>query len=89
MKKILVLSVLLLPFALGAKADFLIQPNDVVGIGGDSITQQHLYSAFMEEYLLMCQPTAGQKIVQFGWSGERAPGFLARLDTDVFPFKPT
>ena len=43
----------------------------------------------MEDYLLMCQPTEGQKIVQFGWSGEQAPGFLARLDTDVYPFKPT
>jgi len=72
-----------------ARADFLVQPNDVVGIGGDSITEQHIYSAFMEDYLLMCQPTAGQKIVQFGWSGEQAPSFLARLDTDVFPFKPT
>ena len=71
------------------RADFLIQPNDVVGIGGDSITEQHLYSAYMEDYLLMCQPTAGQKIVQFGWSGEQAPAFLARLDTDVMPFKPT
>ena len=43
----------------------------------------------MEDYLLMCQPTAGQKIVQFGWSGEQAPAFLARLRTDVFPFNPT
>jgi lysophospholipase L1-like esterase len=31
----------------------------------------------------------GQTLVQFGWSGEQAPGFLARLGTDVFPFKPT
>ena len=71
------------------RADFLVQPNDVVGIGGDSITEQHIYSAFMEDYLLMCQPTAGQKIVQFGWSGEQAPSFVTRLNTDVFPFQPT
>ena len=71
------------------RADFLVQPNDVVGIGGDSITEQHLYSAFMEDYLLMCQPTAGQKIVQWGWSGEQAPAFLARLNSDILPFKPT
>jgi lysophospholipase L1-like esterase len=87
-KNLLALS-LLLSLALSARAEFLIQPNDVVGIAGDSITQQHLYSAFMEDYLLMCQPTPNQKIVQFGWNGERAPGFLSRLDTDVFPFKPT
>lgn len=89
MKKILLVASLLLPFAASAEADFLVQPNDVVGMGGDSITAQHLYSAFMEDYLLMCQPTQGQSIVQFGWSGEQAPGFLARLNTDVFPFKPT
>jgi len=89
MKKILLAASLLLPFVAPARADFLVQPNDVVGIGGDSITAQHLYTAFMEDYLLMCQPTQGQSIVQFGWSGEQAPGFLARLNTDVFPFKPT
>jgi lysophospholipase L1-like esterase len=70
-------------------AELLIQPNDVVAIAGDSITQQHLYSAFMEDYLLMCQPTENQKIVNFGWSGEQAPGFLSRLGSDVYPFKPT
>jgi lysophospholipase L1-like esterase len=43
----------------------------------------------MEDYLLMCQPTRNQSIVQFGWGGEQVPGFLARLNTDVFPFKPT
>ena len=89
MKKLILLGCLLATTAVPVSADFLVQPNDVVGIGGDSITQQHLYSAFMEDYLLMCQPTQGQKIVQFGWSGEQAPGFLARLGTDVFPFKPT
>jgi lysophospholipase L1-like esterase len=72
-----------------ARGDFLIQPNDMVAICGDSITEQKMYSVFMEDYLLMCQPTQGLKVAQFGWGGERAPGFLARLDTDVFPFKPT
>jgi lysophospholipase L1-like esterase len=78
-----------LALLLPARADYLVQPNDVVAVCGDSITEQHLYSAFIEDYLLMCQPTAGQKVVQFGWSGEQAPAFLARLGTDVFPFKPT
>jgi lysophospholipase L1-like esterase len=89
MKKLLALMVSSLLCSAAARADFLVQPNDVVGVCGDSITEQHLYSAFIEDYLLMCQPTAGQKIVQFGWSGEQAPAFLARLGTDVFPFKPT
>ena len=72
-----------------ARADLLIQPNDMLAICGDSITEQKIYSVFMEDYLLMCQPTQGLKVAQFGWGGERAPGLLARLDTDVFPFKPT
>jgi lysophospholipase L1-like esterase len=71
------------------RADAVIQPNDVLAICGDSITEQKVYSVDMEDYLLMCQPTAGQRIAQFGWSGEQAPGFLARLDSDIFPFKPT
>ena len=90
MKKLhAILALSFVAFALPLRANFLVQPNDVVGIAGDSITEQHLYCAFMEDYLLMCQPTAGQSIVQFGWSGEQAPSFLARLGTDVYPFKPT
>jgi lysophospholipase L1-like esterase len=89
MKSLLVLSILSLTLFTPVRADFLVQANDVVGIAGDSITQQHLYSAMMEDYLLMCQPTAGQKVVNFGWSGEVAPVFLARLQSDVYPFKPT
>ncbi len=84
------LSAILLLATFGSlHADFAVKPNDVVGIVGDSITEQHIYSAFMEDYLLMCQPTAGQKIIQFGWSGEQAPSFLARMKTDFLPFQPT
>jgi lysophospholipase L1-like esterase len=75
--------------SLAVHADQLIQPNDTLAICGDSITAEHLYSAYMEDYLLMCSPTDGLNIVQFGWGGEQAPGFLARLDSDVFPYKPT
>jgi lysophospholipase L1-like esterase len=70
-------------------ADPLVKPDDTLAICGDSITAEHIYSAYMEDYLLMCAPVTGQKVAQFGWGGEQAPGFLARLDTDVFPFKPT
>lgn len=75
--------------AVPARAEFLIQPNDAVAICGDSITEQRAYSALMEAYLVMCQPTAGQHIFQLGWSGEKAGEFLSRLDTDLYPFHPT
>ena len=66
-----------------------LQSGDVVAVCGDSITEQRLYSLYIEEYLLMCQPVADLKATQFGWSGEKAPGFLARMANDVLPFKPT
>src|SRR5277367_1735616 len=89
MKKIFLAASLLLPFAYPAEADFLVQPNDNLAIVGDSITEQHLYSAFIEDYLLMCQPTPGLSVCQFGWGGEDARGCLARLPFDILPFKPT
>jgi len=70
-------------------ADFVMQPNDNLAIVGDSITEQHLYSAFIEDYLLMCQPTPGLSVCQFGWGGEDARACLYRLPFDILPFKPT
>lgn len=59
-----------------------------IAIVGDSITEQKLYSRFMADYLTACHPELEARIVQFGWSGERASGFLARMDNDLMPFKP-
>jgi lysophospholipase L1-like esterase len=69
--------------------DFLIQSGDSIAICGASITERKGYSVFMEDYLLMCQPTQGQTVYQEGWSGEKTAGLLNRLDSDLFPFKPT
>ncbi|MDD5200234.1 MAG: SGNH/GDSL hydrolase family protein [Terrimicrobiaceae bacterium] len=66
-----------------------LQPGDLVGICGDSITEQKLYSLYMADYLLMCQPEPKLSAIQFGWSGETAPGFLARMKNDALVFKPT
>ncbi|MDH7599608.1 MAG: SGNH/GDSL hydrolase family protein [Sedimentisphaerales bacterium] len=65
-----------------------LKSNDLVAICGDSITEQKLYSLFMEEYLTMCLPSP-VKVVQFGWSGETSWGFLARMENDVLTFRPT
>jgi len=72
-----------------ARADSLIRPNDVIAICGDSITEQRIYSVFIEDYLLMCHPTPGQRIAQFGWWGQTAEGFHSKIQADLFPFKPT
>lgn len=66
-----------------------LQSGDTVAICGDSITEQKLYSVFIEDYLLMCQPSADLKAHQFGWGGERADGFLNRINAEVLPFAPT
>jgi lysophospholipase L1-like esterase len=90
MMKKLFLVILVAGSVTQAHAAPLVQANDTLAICGDSITAQHQYSAFIEDYLLMCAPaTDNLNVTQFGWGGEQAPGFLARLDSDVFPFKPT
>jgi lysophospholipase L1-like esterase len=71
-----------------AVAEPLVRDGDLLAICGDSITEQKQYSVMTEAYLRLCQPLKVD-VVQFGWSGERAPGFLARMKTDVLPLKPT
>jgi len=73
-----------------AQAAPIIQPNDMLAICGDSITGQHLYSSYLEEYMLMCAPPVdGLSIAQFGRILEKASGFESHLDADVLTFKPT
>ncbi len=76
-------------FSLSGRAEVILQPNDTIAICGDSITHMLQYSVFVEDYLLMCQPIAGLRVSEFGWTGEKASGFAKRLKNDVLPFKPT
>src|SRR2546425_13103105 len=70
-------------------ADAQLKTGDYLAVIGDSITEQRLYSVFIEDYLLMCQPAAGLQITQFGWGGETAGGFSGRMANDLVPFHPT
>src|SRR6266487_6078862 len=67
----------------------LLEPGDRLAICGDSITEQKMYSRLMEDYLTMCVPELNVSVRQYGWGGERAPGFLARMTNDCLRFKPT
>ncbi len=67
----------------------LIQPGDRVAIVGDSITEQKLYSKYIEEYLLVCSGVEDVKTFQYGWGGETAGGFASRMENDLAGFKPT
>ena len=66
-----------------------LQVGDRLAICGDSITEQKMYSRIMETYLTVCVPQLEITVRQFGWSGERAPGFQQRMANDVLRFKPT
>jgi lysophospholipase L1-like esterase len=56
---------------------------------GDSITEQKVYTKFIEMYLTVCQPQLEVDIFQFGCGGEWATGFLKRMDDDLKCFNPT
>ncbi len=67
----------------------LLKTGDRLAICGDSITEQRKYSRIMETYLTVCVPELKISVRQYGWSGEKAPGFLKRMKNDVLRFKPT
>src|SRR6266699_1064207 len=67
----------------------VLKQNDRLAICGDSITEEKMYSRIMEDYLTVCVPGLNISVRQYGWSGERAPGFLARMTNDCLRFKPT
>ncbi|MCA9170718.1 MAG: DUF1080 domain-containing protein [Planctomycetales bacterium] len=72
-----------------AFADGLVlEKGDRLAIIGDSITEQKLYSKYIETYLLACYPELQIQAYQFGWGGERAPGFANRMENDLIPWKP-
>jgi lysophospholipase L1-like esterase len=73
----------------GKPAAAAITTGSRVAIIGDSITEQKLYSKYMEAYLLACSGVADVHVFQFGWSGETASGFAARMENDLTVFKPT
>ncbi|MDX1948186.1 MAG: SGNH/GDSL hydrolase family protein [Pirellulaceae bacterium] len=74
---------------IAAAADPVLKAGDRVAIVGDSITEQKLYSKYVEAYLLASSGVPDLKMFQYGWSGERADGFANRLENDCASFGPT
>ena len=66
-----------------------LQKGSRLAICGDSITEQKRYSRIMETYITVALPELGVSTRQFGWGGEQASGFLARMTNDVLRFMPT
>lgn len=77
------------PLTAPQPAGLVLRRGDRLAICGDSITEQKMYSRIIEDYLTMCVPQLDVTVRQYGWSGERAPGFLSRMTNDCLRFKPT
>ncbi len=93
MKKTSFLATVIAPLALTVSAfaagEDQLPPNARLAIIGDSITEQKLYCKYMETYLVACAGRTDIRVFQYGWSGETAPGFLARMENALAFFKPT
>ncbi len=88
MPRPLVLLIAWLLSPLSPSGEPVLKPGARVAVVGDSITEQKLYSRFIEDYLLACMSHLDVRVIQLGWGGERAPGFADRMENDLFPFRP-
>jgi lysophospholipase L1-like esterase len=75
-------------------ADFYLHPNDTVVFYGDSITDQRLYTTYVETFILTRYPKLPVRFVHSGWGGDRVTGggggpIDDRLKRDVVTYKPT
>ena len=72
-----------------AAADFFFKDGDVIAVMGDSITEQHLYSNYLEMWTLSRFPTWKLEFHNVGIGGDRATGGNSRFKRDVLIFKST
>jgi lysophospholipase L1-like esterase len=63
--------------------------GDRVVIYGDSITEQQLYSRYIQQYIQCRYPEMKIRFFNAGWGGDTATGALNRLQRDVLFLKPT
>ncbi len=70
-------------------ADFFFKDGDVVVMIGDSITEQHLYSNYVEMWTVTRFPNWKLTFRNTGIGGDRSVGGNSRFARDVLRFKPT
>jgi lysophospholipase L1-like esterase len=75
-------------------SDFAIHDGDRVVLYGDSITDQRLYSTFVEEYVLTRFPTWKVQWTQSGVGGDKVSGGVdgpidLRIQRDILPYRPS
>lgn len=86
--------VLLLTAIGPAQNVFYLKDGDRVLFYGDSITDQRLYTTFVETYVVTRFPKLNVSFVHSGWGGDRVTGGAGgpidkRLQRDLFAYKPT
>lgn len=69
--------------------DFFFKEGDVVVMIGDSITEQHLYSNYVETWVTTRKPGWNLVFRNVGIGGDRSTGGNARFKRDVLLHKPT
>jgi lysophospholipase L1-like esterase len=69
--------------------DFFFKNGDVVVVMGDSITEQRLYSNYLEMWTLSRLPEGKLVFRNVGIGGDRSTGGNSRFKRDVFAHKPT
>ncbi len=95
LNKLIGLCLLLLVAATAYAQDgFYLKNGDRVVFYGDSITDQRLYTAFVESYVITRFPKLEVSFVHSGWGGDRVTGgaggaIEVRLPRDVVAYKPT
>jgi len=70
-------------------ADFFFKDGDVVVMIGDSITEQHLYSNYVEMWTVTRFPHWKLTFRNVGISGDRSPGGNSRFARDILIHKPS
>ncbi|MBV9852477.1 MAG: SGNH/GDSL hydrolase family protein [Armatimonadetes bacterium] len=77
-----------------AAKNFFLHDGDTVVFYGDSITEQQMYAADIENYVTTRFPKMRVRFINSGWGGDRVSGggggpIETRLRRDVLPYKPT
>lgn len=72
-----------LSIAFACSAEIKLKEGDRIAIIGDSITEQKLYSVYMEFYLRVCSGLGNISVIQFGHGGEHASGYAAHRMKDT------
>jgi lysophospholipase L1-like esterase len=70
-------------------AALTLRDRETIVFYGDSITEQNLYTAYLETFLLSRFPAKQLAVFNLGWGGDTASGGGKRFDRDVAPIEPT